>query len=70
MKAVLGKGRVKLRKLIRGIILASCLLGLLFSCTYEIEGTPTYEDSGVARLYDYFQKRRLSDVRNALLGVL
>jgi hypothetical protein len=31
-------------------------MGLLVSlcgCTYGIQGTPTYEDSGVARLYDY-----------------
>jgi hypothetical protein len=39
------------------MILASCLLGFLSSCTYEIEGTPTYENLGVARLYDYPKER-------------
>jgi hypothetical protein len=29
------------------------LLVSLYGCSYEVQGTPTYEDSGVARLYDY-----------------
>lgn len=33
------------------------LLGLLGGCTYAVEGTPTYEASGVARLYDYPSNR-------------
>lgn len=32
------------------ILLSSLLIA---SCTYHISGTPTYESSGVARLYDY-----------------
>jgi hypothetical protein len=33
------------------------LLVSLPGCTYEVQGTPTYEDSGVARLSDYPRDR-------------
>jgi len=37
------------------LILLACLLTA--SCTYNVSGTPTYESSGVARLYDYPRER-------------
>jgi hypothetical protein len=37
--------------------LATGLLVLLSGCAYEIQGTPTYESLGVARLYDYPRDR-------------
>ena len=58
-KAILYSGNetIRLRRLIREMIMAFCFSGSLSGCTYEVEGTPTYENSGVARLYDYPRER-------------
>jgi hypothetical protein len=48
----------------RALLVFLLLLSTAFlpSCTYNVAGTPTYESSGVARLYDFPRERRYKNL--------